>query len=143
MSLGGRNYNEASAFATERSTDEYIDSAIARNIQHSLACYQDGGHFRSLQKLFDSDELTSVINRVVEDVNHCFALDVLSRDPKSHDLALSARNLRMDRRSRPTFSIAWTSPPSRSACENFWRCAIPASERWCCRKGMLPRSRIT
>lgn len=96
MSLGGRNYNEASTFATERSTDEYIDSAIARNIQHSLACYQDGGHFRGLQELFDSNELTSAINRVVEDVNHRFTLDVLSRDFKSHDLALSARNLRMD-----------------------------------------------
>lgn len=98
MSLGGRNYNEQSTFASKGSTDEYIDSAIARNIQHSLKCYQDGGHFRSLQELYDSDELTSAINRVVEDVNHRFTLDVLSRDFKSHDLALSARNLRQDRK---------------------------------------------
>lgn len=101
MSLGGRNYNERGTFATKRSADEYVDSAIARNIQHSLKCYQDGGHFRSLQELYESDELTSAINRVVEDVNHRFALDVLSRDFRSHDLAISARNLRRDR-SEPT-----------------------------------------
>ena len=97
MSLGESNYNEQSTFASKGSTDEYTESAIARNIQYSLKCYQDGGHFRSLQELYDSDELTSAINRVVEDVNRRFTLDVLSRDFRSHDLAFSARNLRQDR----------------------------------------------
>ena len=38
-------------FATKKSADDYVDSAIARNIQHSLRCYQHEGHFRSLQQL--------------------------------------------------------------------------------------------
>lgn len=97
MSLGGVHYNERSTFSSKKSTDEYVDSAIARNIQHSLKYYQDAGHFRHLQSLYERDELTSAINRVVEDINHRFTIDVLVRDFVSHDLGVSARNLRMDR----------------------------------------------
>ena len=98
MSLSRVNYNR-SIFANSKSTDEYVDTAIAKNIQHSLRCYQHEGHFRSLQKLYEKNELTSAINRVVEDINHRFTLDVLTRDFKSGDLAISAKNLRSDRNS--------------------------------------------
>ena len=97
MSLGGVHYNEKSTFASKKSVDEYVDSAIAKNIQHSLKCYQYGGHFRALYDLYEKNELTSAINRVVEDVNHRFTLDVLTKDFMSHDLGISARNLRNDR----------------------------------------------
>ena len=70
---------------------------VAKNIQHSLKCYQYGGHFRALYDLYEKNELTSAINRVVEDVNHRFTLDVLTKDFMSHDLGISARNLRNDR----------------------------------------------
>ncbi len=96
MSISGINYND-STFATKQSTDEYIDSAIARNIQHSLKYYQDGGHFRNLYDLYEKGELTSAINRVVEDINHRFTKEVLTRTFSSHDLSLSARNLLHDR----------------------------------------------
>lgn len=97
MSLGGVHYNEKSTFANKKSVDEYVDSAIAKNIQHSLKCYQYGGHFRALYDLYETNELTSAINRVVEDVNHRFTLEVLTKDFMSHDLGVSARNLRNDR----------------------------------------------
>ena len=97
MSLGGIHYNETSTFASRESADEYVDTAIARNIQHSLRCYQYEGHFRHLRDLYDKNELTSAINRVVEDINHRFTLEVLSQDWKSHDLGISASNLRRDR----------------------------------------------
>ena len=97
MSLGGRHYNEAVTFKTKASTDEYIDSAIAKNIQHSLRFYQDGGHFRHLAELYDKNELTNAINRVVEDINHRFTIEVLTKDFVSHDLGISKRNLRKDR----------------------------------------------
>lgn len=97
MSLGGVHYNEASTFASKKSADEYVDTAIARNIQHSLRCYQQEGHFRYLQDLYAQNELTSAINRVVEDMNHRFTLEVLTRDFRSNDLGLSAANLRRDR----------------------------------------------
>lgn len=97
MSLGGVHYNETSTFASKESADQYVDSAIARNIQHSLKYYQEGGHFRHLLELYEKDELTSAINRIVEDYNHRFTLEVLTRDFKSGDLSISQRNLRRDR----------------------------------------------
>lgn len=97
MSLGGKHYNDnANIFATKKSTDEYVDSAIARNIQHSLKNYQYEGHFRSLRELYEKNELTNVINRIVEDFNHRFTLEVLTREFKSNDLRISAKNLRKD-----------------------------------------------
>jgi len=97
MVLGGKHYNEKKTFESAQSTDEYVDSAIARNIQHSLEYYQHGDHFRHLIELYDRDELTSAINRVVEDINHRFTIDVLTRDFLSNDLGISAGNLRKDR----------------------------------------------
>ena len=98
MSLSGNHYNNYSTiFSTKKSTDEYVDSAIARNIQHSLKNYQYANHFRSLKELYDKNELTSAINRIVEDINHRFTLEVLTENFKSHDLQISAKNLRKDR----------------------------------------------
>lgn len=97
MSMGGVHYNEASSFATKKSADEYIDTAIARNIQHSLKYYQDGGHFRHLYELYRQGELTSAINRVVEDINHRFTREVLTRTFRSNALSTAARNLLRDR----------------------------------------------
>lgn len=99
MSISGINYNEDSVFASLQSSYDYIDSAIAKNIQHSLKYYQNGGHFRHLYELYQSNELTSAINRVVEDINHRFTKDVLTRTFKSNDIALSARNLIKDKSS--------------------------------------------
>ncbi|MDO4198831.1 MAG: AAA family ATPase [Erysipelotrichaceae bacterium] len=98
MSMGGVHYNESSTFASKDSADEYIDTAIARNIQHSLKYYQDGGHFRHLYELYSKKELTSAINRVVEDINHRFTLEVLTKTYHSDTLSVSARNLLNDRK---------------------------------------------
>jgi len=98
MSLGGVDYNKKEMpFSSENRTNEYVDSAIARNIQHSLRNYQHEGHFRALYDLYEKGELTSAINRVVEDMNHRFTLDVLTRAFISHDLGVSKTNLRKDR----------------------------------------------
>lgn len=94
MSLSGVHYNEDSPFASKKNADEYVDSAIARNIQHSLKCYQYENHFRNLRELYEKNELTNAINRVVEDINHAFLLRVLTDEFKSHDFGRSATNLR-------------------------------------------------
>lgn len=98
MSMSGHYYNnDQSIFSSKKTTDEYVDSAIAKNIQHSLKNYQSGGHFRSLYALYEAGELTNVINRIVEDMNHRFTMEVLTRDFTSHDIQVSARNLRSDK----------------------------------------------
>lgn len=94
MSLSGVHYNEDSPFASKKNADEYVDNAIARNIQHSLKCYQYENHFRNLRELYEKNKLTNAINRVVEDINHAFLLRVLTDDFKSHDFGRSATNLR-------------------------------------------------
>ena len=98
MSLSGIKYNDDYVFSNTKRANEYVDSAIAKNIQHSLRYYQNGSHFRSLRTLYDSRELTSAINRVVEDMNHRFTVETLTRTFMSHDLSVSAGNLRRDRK---------------------------------------------
>ena len=100
LRAGETDFEEASlwpvdaAFRDDESTRKYIDTAICRNIQHSLRCYEDGSHFRHLYSLYDAGELTSAINRIIEDMNHRFVLTVLTRDFKSSDLGISAANFR-------------------------------------------------
>ena len=84
--------DEGVSFRDDESARRYIDTAIARNIQHSLACYETGGHFRHLTDLYEAGELTGTINRIIEDMNHRFLLSVLERDFESHDLG-SARQI--------------------------------------------------
>lgn len=95
MAMEGTPYNENSSILAPY--EEYLDTAVAENIQHSLRYYQDGGHFRDLKRLYDEGELTSAINWVVEDMNHDFTKSALEHDFVSHDFGLSARNLRKDR----------------------------------------------
>lgn len=97
MSLGGINYNTDTPFANSKTAEEYIDTAIAKNIQHSLKMYQYGGHFRQLLDLNERGELTNVINRVVENINHSFTRSVVESTFKSHDISVTASNLLRDR----------------------------------------------
>ena len=97
MSLGGVNYNEDTTFSDSKTAEEYIDTAIAKNIQHSLKMYQYGGHFRQLLDLYERGELTNVINRVVENINHSFTRSVVERTFKSHDISVTAANMLRDR----------------------------------------------
>ena len=90
------NVEEAS-FRDDEAARRYIDTAICKNIQHSLKCYEDGGHFRHLKELYDASELTNVINRIIQDMNHDFTIDVILREFKSRDLRSAAQLLRTTR----------------------------------------------
>ena len=82
------------AFRDDESTRRYIDTAVCGNIQHSLKCCKGGNYFRHLQSLYEADELTGAINRIIEDMNHRFLLSVLTEPFKSHDLGSAAQQLR-------------------------------------------------
>ena len=88
---------EDASFRDDESTRRYIDTAICKNIQHSLSCCQDGGYFRHLQSLYEAGELTGAINRIIEDINHRFLIRILINKFKSHDLGSSADVLRRER----------------------------------------------
>lgn len=88
---------EDASFRDDESTRRYIDTAICKNIQHSLSCCQDGGYFRHLQSLYEAGELTGAINRIIEDMNHRFLIRILVNKFKSHDLGSVADVLRRER----------------------------------------------
>ena len=85
--------NDSASFRNNETTRFYIDTAIARNIQRSLRCVDGGRHFRLLIDLYEADELTNAINRIIEDMNHRFVLQTLLREFRSSDLRLASRNL--------------------------------------------------
>ncbi len=87
--------NSADAsFRDDESTRRYIDTAICKNIQHSLSCFEDGGHFRHLKRLYEANELTNAINRIIQDLNHKFTKEVILEEFKSRDLGSAAQMLR-------------------------------------------------
>lgn len=88
---------EDASFRDDESTRRYIDTAICRNIQHSLKCYDNGSRLDWLRTLYDANELTGAINRIIEDINHRFIMKVLTDDFKSNDLRLSRANLRREK----------------------------------------------
>lgn len=88
---------EDASFRDDESTRRYIDTAICKNIQHSLSCCQDGEYFRHLQSLYEAGELTGAINRIIEDMNHRFLIRILINKFKSHDLGSAADVLRKER----------------------------------------------
>jgi len=85
---------EEASFRDDETARRYIDTAICKNIQHSLKCYQNGRYFRHLKDLYDKNELTNAINRIIEDENHEFTVDVITSLFKSHDLRSTAQMLR-------------------------------------------------
>ena len=80
------------SFRDDETTRKYIDTAISKNIQHSLKNDKDGMYFNQLRTLYDNNELTNVINRIVESMNHEFLVRIIEEEFKSHDLG-SAKNL--------------------------------------------------
>lgn len=97
MSLGGINYNASTPFSNIKDTEEYINTSIAKNIQHSLKMYQYGGHFRQFLDLYEKGELTNVINRVVEDMNHRFTKSVVERITANNLLGDRVDSLNLDK----------------------------------------------
>lgn len=85
------------SFDNEGSARRYVDTAICKNIQHSLEHCEDGRQFRHLYSLYKAGELTNAINRIIEDMNHRFIIDVVTREFKSSDLRFAARNLRLEK----------------------------------------------
>ena len=81
------------AFRDDETTRRYIDTAICRNIQHSLLCCKRGNYMRHLWSLYETGELTSAINRIIESMNHKFLLSTLTKPFKSHDLGSATQLL--------------------------------------------------
>lgn len=84
------------SFRDDESTRRYIDTAICKNIQHSLACCEGGGHFRHLIDLYEAGELTNAINRIIESMNKSFLVSIIEKKFRSSDLGNTRNNLRKE-----------------------------------------------
>ena len=87
---------EDASFRDDESTRRYIDTAICKNIQHSLSCCEGGGHFRHLLDLYEAGELTNAINRIIESMNKSFLTSIVERRFRSSDLGNTRNNLRKE-----------------------------------------------
>ena len=85
-------HNDEVSFRNDESTRKYIDTAISRNIQNTLKNDHYGEYFNQLKEIYNNGELTNVINRIVENINHDFLLKVIEDKFKSHDFG-SAKDL--------------------------------------------------
>ncbi len=93
MSFDDPNYkNDEVSFKDDESTRKYIDTAICHNIQNSLKNYKYGTMFVHLKELYENNELTNVINRIIQDMSHSFLISVIDKSFKSSDLG-SSKNL--------------------------------------------------
>jgi hypothetical protein len=85
--IEGVNYhkNVYPTFFDEKTSIEYVDTAISRNIQNSLSNYNDGEKYPRLIGARNANQLTNIINRVVQDNNHRFVASIINRTFKSQD----------------------------------------------------------
>ena len=96
MSMEGIDYNKQIQKGHYRA-NEYVDSSIIHNIVHSLESVDEGKFFFNLFDLHQRHELENVINRIIEDSNHRFAISVIEADFKSHDYGALKKLLSMPR----------------------------------------------
>lgn len=84
---------EKEGFATADAAGRYIATSICMNIQNTLLHegYEDS--FGGLRNLLRAGELVSAIQRVVQDNNHDFGLDVLASVFRSRDFSIARDSL--------------------------------------------------
>lgn len=86
------DFDADSPFISGRAASRYTDMAIASNIQNSLRNHEGGRCFHRLYELYEAGELTNAINRVVEDINHRFALKAIQQEYGSQNLRYALLN---------------------------------------------------
>ena len=65
---------------------------LFQHLLNTLKNDRYGEYFNQLKELYNNGELTNVINRIVENINHDFLLKVIEDKFKSHDFG-SAKDL--------------------------------------------------
>ncbi len=66
-------------FENQKTTEEYIDTAVAQNIHHSLQNHPQSRHFLALFTLNESDELTDTIHKTIRELNRTYTQELLVR----------------------------------------------------------------
>ena len=84
---------EPDGLADIGSMEDYLNRSVVLNIQNSLRYAEYGSYMTAFGEIYKAGELANVINRVVEDINHRFLLDVIDSDYRSANLESAMANL--------------------------------------------------
>ena len=87
------NDEKNEGFSDADAAGRYVATAIAKNIQNTLRHENYEDSFGALRDLFRADELVSAIQRIIQDNNHNFGLDVLASVFKSRDFSFARDSL--------------------------------------------------
>lgn len=85
--------NDTDSFKDKEFSSHYQYTSIVDNIIHTLANYKDRLMSLGFKTLYDTNQLPSIINRIVEDEHHHFLLSIIEKDFKSHDVGRASRNM--------------------------------------------------
>lgn len=96
ISYGGTLLQEGSVpFSSIASSTDYMNSAIVENIQHSLGVLDnDPDFYTCLKRVYYDNQLTGLINRILDDIKHRFAERVLNKPFKSSNLGALTQRIR-------------------------------------------------
>ncbi len=82
----GGTLTPENTFYNVEMTEEYSNSAIAENIQHSLDNLGIDGEYGSLSVFRTNDELTTFLNKIIEIYNRKFTHKIVNNNFKTHDI---------------------------------------------------------
>lgn len=92
----GGTLTDGQEFYNKDSCEEYTNTAIAGNIQHSLDNLGRDGEYGALSAFRQKNELTTFINKIVELYTRKFTMDIVNKKFKTHDF-LSLRRYAIKR----------------------------------------------
>ena len=81
----GGTLTDGSEFYNKDNCDEYTNTAIARNIQHSLDNLGRDGEYGALASFREKGEMTTFINKIVELYTRRFTMEIVNKKFKTHD----------------------------------------------------------
>lgn len=91
----GDRPNPSPEFSSWARASRYVDTAIASNIQRSLAGYGDGAWLQGLSRLHDEGLLVGAVSKVIQDNNRRFTMRALMRAFRLADLGDVRSQLRV------------------------------------------------
>lgn len=96
VQLGGTLLSEGEVpFNNIADSTEYMNSAIVRNIQHAFEVLDsDPDFYTFLKKVYYDDQLTNLVNRILDDTKHRFVERILNKQFKSSDIGALAHKVR-------------------------------------------------
>lgn len=87
----GGTLTDGQTFCNKDSSDQYLNSAIIKNIERSLAQAGRDGEFGALRRIYDNGDFTAFLQKIIERFNRTFLLRTATRVFKSEEILNNIR----------------------------------------------------